>query len=347
MVAQVNGLHAAGMAPTGADAAPAGGSFGASRLGGQIGIGFGGKLGTVTAARPGLRFALGGRSRTSLRSAPAVRAPAVAPTVVRIGLGDLRDALAKGVADFMAMPSHVIFLTALYPIAGLILARLIGGQHIWSLLFPLLAGFALIGHFAVLTLYEVSRRRERGMAVSWRRSLSVFRSPAIRPIFALGLELILIFLLWLATAQTMSWLILGDSEPQRLAEFMSGLLSTTAGWALLIVGSFVGFLFAAAVLTVSVIAFPLLIDRAVDLDTAVQTSVKVVRANPLVMAAWGAIVAALLVAGSLPFFLGLAVALPVLGHATWHLYRRVVVPAPEATRRTQALRPELNEDWPG
>ncbi|MFO1183451.1 MAG: DUF2189 domain-containing protein [Bauldia sp.] len=340
-VAQIDRLHGGtlGAGPIAAGEQPGGArAFDPVQLGARLGLA--GKLG----ARPGLRYALGGRSRPGIWSERTHAA--AAPQVNTIALADLETALRKGLADFKAMPSHVIFLTALYPIAGLLLARLIGGYHIWSLLFPLLAGFALVGHFAVLALYEVSRRRERGMAVSWRRALSVFRSPAIRPILALGLELILIFLLWLATAQTMSWLVLGDSEPQRLGEFLSGLLATPAGWALLIVGSLVGLAFAAVVLTVSVIAFPLLIDRHVDLDTAVQTSVQVVRTNPVVMASWGLIVATLLVAGSLPFFLGLALTLPLLGHATWHLYRLVVAPPPPAAPPAP-LSPEMVEDWPG
>src|SRR5262249_45945174 len=149
-----------------------------------------------------------------------------------------------GIDDFLAMPSHVIFIAAIYPIVGLIMARMIAGYQIWTLLFPLLAGFALVGHFSVLALYEVSRRRERNMAVSWRRSLTVLRSPAIGSIMALGLELIIVFLVWLEVAQAMAWLFLGDTQPEGPDQLLEAIFGTPGGWALLVLGTLVGFVFA-------------------------------------------------------------------------------------------------------
>jgi uncharacterized membrane protein len=108
--------------------------------------------------------------------------------------------------------------------------------------------------------------------------------------------------------------------------FVSDVLTTRAGWTMIVVGCGVGFLFAALVLTISVVSFPLLLDRDVGVEAAVATSARVVRTNPVAMAAWGLIVAAGLVVGSLPLLLGLVIVMPVLGHATWHLYRRVVRP---------------------
>ena len=247
-----------------------------------------------------------------------------APVIRKIGLADLKDALARGIDDFLAMPSHAVFLCLIYPIVGFVLARLVLGYNVLPMLFPLAAGFALIGPFAAIGLYEMSRRRELGMDVSWRHALDVFRSPSIGPIVVLGLILVAIFLTWLAVAQAIYVANFGYTPAASMPHFIQQVLGTPAGWALIIVGNGVGFLFAVAVLTVSVVSFPLLLDRNAGIGTAVSTSLRVVAASPGVVAMWGFIVAAGLVLGSLPLFVGLVVVLPVLGHATWHLYRKAV-----------------------
>jgi uncharacterized membrane protein len=136
--------------------------------------------------------------------------------------------------------------------------------------------------------------------------------------------LLAIFVAWLIAAQTMYAQIMGGAEPASLGEFARQILTTPAGREMIVVGNTVGFVFALLVLVISVISFPMLVDRDVSAGTAVRTSVRAVGANPLTMAMWGLFVALALVVGSLPFFFGLAVVFPVLGHATWHLYRRTV-----------------------
>jgi uncharacterized membrane protein len=247
-------------------------------------------------------------------------------TVRKITLNDLKDALARGLDDFRAMPSHAVFLCLIYPVVGFALARMVLGYNVLPLLFPLAAGFALIGPFAALGLYEMSRRRELGLDVSWRHALDVFRSPSIGAILALGLMLVAIFLVWLAVAQAVYVTNFGYAPAAAMPDFLHQVLTTPAGWSLIIIGNGIGFLFAVVVLTVSVVSFPLLLDRDVGAAGAVLTSVRAVAANPLMMAVWGLIVAALLVIGSVPFFFGLAVVMPVLGHSTWHLYRKLVEP---------------------
>ena len=246
------------------------------------------------------------------------------PAVRRIGMADLRYALAKGYQDFASNRTDVIFLCVLYPLVGLVLAWLASGNGMWPLLFPLAAGFALVGPFAAVGLNEMSRRREQGMTVTWVDAFGVLRSPAIGAIALLGLLLIEIFLLWLLAAQAIYDLALGPEPPVSLRMFVHDVFATGAGWALIVVGIGIGFLFAVAVLAISVVSFPMLLDRNVGLDTAVGTSIRAVVANMRTMAIWGLIITAGLVIGSVPFLLGLAVVLPVLGHATWHLYRRVV-----------------------
>jgi uncharacterized membrane protein len=248
------------------------------------------------------------------------------PTVRTIGLNDLRDALMRGLDDFRAMPSHAVFLCLIYPIVGFVLYRLAVGYNVLPLLFPLVAGFALVGPIAALGIYEMSRRREHGLDVTWRNAIDVLRSPSIAAIMALALVLVATFIVWLAVAQAIYVANFGYQPAAAMPDFVRQVLTTPAGWSLIIVGNGVGFLFAVTVLTVSVVSFPLLLDRDVGAAVAVLTSVRAVLANPLVMAAWGVIVGALLFVGSIPFFFGLAVVVPVLGHATWHLYRRMIDP---------------------
>jgi uncharacterized membrane protein len=248
------------------------------------------------------------------------------PKVRKIGIADLKDALARGWDDFAAMPSHAVFLCLIYPVVGFLLARLVLGANVLPLLFPLAAGFALLGPLAALGLYEMSRRREQGLDVSWKHALDVFRSPSLGAIVALGLLLVAIFLVWIAVAQAIYVATFGYAPAASMPDFVQQVLTTREGWMLTILGNGIGFLFALLVLTLGVVSFPLLLDRDVGVATAILTSVRAVMANPVTMAVWGLIVAALLFIGSLPAFFGLAVVMPVLGHATWHLYRKVVEP---------------------
>jgi uncharacterized membrane protein len=247
------------------------------------------------------------------------------PQVRRIGFTDLHDALAKGVDDFRAMPSHAIFLSLIYPIVGFAVGRIAFGYDLLPLLFPLAAGFALIGPFAAVGLYELSRRREQGRPVGWREAFDVVHSPSFGAIAALGLLLLAIFVVWIAVAQAIYVANFGYAPAASIPDFLGKVFATRAGWQMIVVGNAVGFVFAVAVLAMSVVSFPLLLDRPVGAPAAVLTSLRAVLRNPLTMALWGLIVAVALVLGSLPFFAGLAVAMPVLGHATWHLYRKVVV----------------------
>ena len=252
------------------------------------------------------------------------------PTVRHIGLAEIKDALARGIDDFRAMPSHAVFLCLLYPIVGFIAARMVLGYDVLPLLFPLAAGFALIGPFAAIGLYEMSRRREQGLDVSWRHALDVRYSPSFGAILTLGVLLMIVFLVWLAAAQAIYVASFGYTPAASMPDFVTRVLTTPAGWRLIVIGNGVGLLFAVLVLTVSVVSFPLLLDRDVGVAEAVLTSVRAVAANPVPMALWGLIVAAILAIGMVPLFFGLAVVMPILGHATWHLYRKVVEPDPTA-----------------
>ncbi len=246
------------------------------------------------------------------------------PAVHRIAVAELRDVLAKGLDDFRTFRTDVIFVCVIYPVVGIILAAFAFRQDLLPLLFPLGSGFALVGPIAAVGLYEMSRRREQGLVVTWADAFGMVRSPSFGALVALGLVMLTIFLIWLLAAQTIYVFTLGPEPPSSITSFARDVLTTGAGWALIVVGMSVGFVFALVVLTISVVSFPMLLDRDVGLGVAISTSVRVVVANPRPMAAWGMIVAGGLVIGSIPLFLGLIVIMPVLGHATWHLYRKVV-----------------------
>lgn len=246
----------------------------------------------------------------------------------RIAPSDLFHALARGIDDFAAMPSHAVFLCVIYPLLGIVLIGVALGSATLPLVFPIAAGFALVGPVAAIGLYELSRRREAGLDSASHHAFDVLHSPSLGAIIALGVLLMALFLIWLAAAEAIYIATFGYAPPVSIGRFVSEVFTTPAGWTMIVVGTGVGLLFAVLVLTTGAISFPLLLDRDVGAAVALLTSIRVVAANPFTMALWGFIVAVLLVIGSIPLLLGLTVVMPVLGHATWHLYRRAVEPDP-------------------
>lgn len=257
-----------------------------------------------------------GGDNTGARSGPV--------TVRRIGTEDLRAALRAGWEDFGAMRSDVIAAALLYPVIGAALFWAAGHQNLLPLIFPLASGFAILGPAAAVGMYEMSRRREAGRPTGWLDGLHVLASPAFGAILALAALLFGIFAVWMLTAWTIFQNTLGPALPATAQAFLHDVLATPGGWAMIALGLPAGFVFAALVLSISVVAFPMLLDRHCGLPQAMATSLAVARRNPATVALWGLIVAVALLLGSLPLLLGLAVVLPVLGHATWHLYRRAV-----------------------
>jgi uncharacterized membrane protein len=247
------------------------------------------------------------------------------PEVRRIEIADLGDALRRGYADFAAFPSFAVFLCLIYPVIGFALGGLMFGTNMLPLIYPFAAGFALIGPIAALALYEMSRQREAGREPDVSHAFDVVKSPSMPAILAVSALLIGLFVAWVATAQALHTAIMGPAWPASPTEFINGILTTREGWTLIAVGNLVGAVFAVIGFALSVVSFPLLLDRDVGAVAAVSTSLRVLAANPGTMALWGIVVAALLLLGSIPFFLGLAIVMPLLGHATWHLYRKVVV----------------------
>jgi uncharacterized membrane protein len=246
------------------------------------------------------------------------------PAIRRISTDDVWRSLRQGFNDFEAYRSDVIFLCATYALVGLVIARLAFGSDLLPLLFPMASGFAIIGPLAAIGLYEMSRRREQGAEVSWINAFDVLKAPDVGAIAVLGLALVATFLAWLGVAWAIFHYTLGPTAPTEIGPFLHSIFFTGAGITMLVVGMGVGFLFALFAMMLSVVSFPLLVDRDVGLDTAIRTSFRAVIENPKPMALWGLLVAGILAIGTAFAFVGLMVAVPVLGHATWHLYRKLV-----------------------
>ena len=251
-------------------------------------------------------------------------AVAATPRVRRFSAEDCFAALKEGLDDFLAMPTYPVFVGLFYAVAGIALFAMTSLGDALHLAFPLAAGFALIGPFVAIGLYEMSRRRERGLVVRGRDPFTVVRSPALPSILAFGLVLLAIFAAWIFAAELIYVWLYGPNPPAAASSFLRDVMTTHRGWMLIGVGMLVGFCFAAFTLAISVVSFPLMLDRDIGLVPALDASWRVALANPLSVALWGLIVAVALLLGSLPLFFGLAVVIPVLGHATWRLYRKAI-----------------------
>lgn len=249
-------------------------------------------------------------------------------TIRTIGMNDLRIALAQGWDDFLSKRGDLVFIGFIYPASVLLAAVYLSHASILPLIFPLISGSVLFGPVMASGFYELARRRERHLDTRWRHFFDVLHSPAAFSLIALASIVFLLFLLWIYAAWLIYSTTLGATaatEAGTVLAFLTATLTTSEGWRMIVVGNLVGLGFAAAVLAISVISFPMMVDRPVGMGTAMRTSVRVALKNPVSVAVWGLIVVGLLVLGALPALVGLAVVLPVLGYATWHLYTRAVV----------------------
>jgi uncharacterized membrane protein len=250
--------------------------------------------------------------------------------VNKIEIGDLKEVLAKGFGDFMAYRTDIIFLIVIYPIAAAVIGTAAVRHELIPLLFPAVSGSAILGPFVGIFLYALSRRRELNLqrhhvdSHSWANALTIGRARNFGAIILLGAMLVAMYVTWLGSAFWIYRVTHGPQPIESAGRFVQELFLTQAGWWLIGIGVAVGFLFAVVALMVTVVSFPLLIDRDVGLGTAIETSIRATLKNPVPIAAWGLVVVGGLVLGAIPLLVGLAVVMPVLCHASWHLYRKLV-----------------------
>lgn len=251
----------------------------------------------------------------------------VDPVVRRVAAVDIAEALVEGLRDFQALPLYGLCFGALYAAGGIAIMLCLTAFGMVYLVYPLAAGFALIGPFVAIGLYEVSRRRERGEPVSFAAIWSAIRSRS--EVGWMAFVTLFVFVVWMYQVRLLIALLLGlNASFSSLQEFMTVVLTTSEGLLFLGIGNAVGAVLSLILFSLTVVSFPLLLDRDVDFVTAMVTSVRAVVTSPLPMISWAAVIVMLLIVSALPYFLGLIVTLPVLGHATWHLYRRLVAPLP-------------------
>jgi uncharacterized membrane protein len=242
-----------------------------------------------------------------------------------IGLNDLWQSLKEGYDDFSAKPTVGVYLTLLlYFLCALLLTLFFIGENLLYLAFPMVAGLTLIGPVVSVGFFQMSRRRERALEVSWRSAFDFVHSASFAPILALSVVMMALYVAWLFSAQFLYFGLFGNDPPVSASDFATQLVTTRRGGALIWYGMLLGFIFAFTALAISAVAFPLLLDRPASAATAIAVSIRAVTSNIMVMAVWGLIVVVLLAAGAIVLLVGLAAVLPILGQATWHLYRKVV-----------------------
>jgi uncharacterized membrane protein len=246
------------------------------------------------------------------------------PQVRRIHEGELRWALAEGWKDFRMKRGDVLILALVYPLVGFVAAALTFNARLLPMLFPLVAGLTILGPAVASGYYEIARRREAGLESSWVHFLDPLRGRSFAPLALLTAGLAVLFFGWLLAAWAIYAATIGAEPLASRSDFLRALFTTPEGWTMIALGNLVGFGFAVATLVLALVSFPMVVDKPVGAGVAIATSVRAAMANPRVTALWGLRVAGLLALGCLPAFVGLAIVLPVLGYATWHLYTRLV-----------------------
>ena len=248
------------------------------------------------------------------------------PVVRRVTISDIVEALASGLRDFQAAPRFGLVFGGIYALGGIAILACVAGFG-WSYLaYPLAAGFALIGPFAAVGLYEVSRRLASGQPLTWEAIGRTVFAQGKREMGWMAFVTLFVFIFWMYQARLLVVLFLGFHATASLREFIVLVTTTPEGILFLLVGNAVGAVLALVLFSLTVVSFPLLLERDVDFVTAMITSVRAVTTSPLPLISWAAIIVIELFLAALPFFLGLLIVLPILGHATWHLYTRIVAP---------------------
>ncbi len=257
---------------------------------------------------------------------PTETRPKPPPQVLTITSADIVDALERGLRDFRAVPHYGLFFGGVYAVGGMLIVLSAAALGMSYISYPLAVGFALIGPFVAVGLYEVSRRREKGEALEWRGVLSVITSQGRRELGWMAFVSLFVLVVWMYQVRILIALFIGLRAPTTIDGFVDVLFGTTEGLIFLGVGHVIGAAMALVLFSLTVVSFPLLLEREIDFVTAMITSVRAVVTNPVPMIGWAFVIMILLMIAIGPFFIGLFFALPILGHTTWHLYRKLVAP---------------------
>ncbi|MEM6744665.1 MAG: DUF2189 domain-containing protein [Pseudomonadota bacterium] len=262
-------------------------------------------------------------------AAPKAAKPRGLPPINAIGYDDLGDAFRAGIGDFKRAPAFGLFFGGVYAAGGILMLWISAGLNAPWLILPLVLAFPLVGPFIAVGLYDVSRRLARDERPRWGAVLGVMLQQRKRELGWMAFVVLFICFVWFYQIRTILVIFLQNESFSTMGDFLVVVLTTQAGWGFTLVGSVVGGFLALVLFSTTVVAIPLLLERERDFVTAIITSVKAVTTSPAPMVAWGLTVTVLVMLSALPAFLGLVVILPVLGHATWHLYKKLVGPEPE------------------
>lgn len=244
--------------------------------------------------------------------------------VNELGFEDVKACLIKGFSDFLQAPMFGLFFGSIFAFGGILIVQ---SFYVWEkgwMIYPMIVGFPLIGPFIAVGLYEVSRRLEQGLPLRWGEILSVISSQTGRQIPYMAFVMLFIFWIWMYQIRLLIAIILGRMSFPSLDAFINIIITTPEGWAFVIVSHLVGACFSLLLFSITVISIPLIMDRDIDFVTGMITSVKTVMKSPVVMICWGIFIAVTLFFSTIPFFLGLLISLPILGHASWHIYKKAV-----------------------
>lgn len=257
---------------------------------------------------------------------PAARPASRGPKARRVEVNDIAESVRLGLEDFKAAPIYGLAVGAVIGLIGLVIVASIAWLDASWLIYPVAIGFPLVGPFLAVGLYEVSRRRARGQDVTWADVWATIWAQRRREISWMAFVMLFVFWVWMYQIRLLIALFLGSKSFSTLDKFVTVVTTTPEGWMFLVVGHLVGAALALALFSITVVSIPLLLEREVDFVTALITSIQAVFLNPPVMLGWGLLVTGMVILGSLPLFAGLVLVIPILGHATWHLYTKAVEP---------------------
>jgi uncharacterized membrane protein len=254
------------------------------------------------------------------------KAPILWPSINRVETGDILDCIEAGLRDFKTAPKFGLFFGFVFAVAGWSIIALLTQFHLPYLAYPLATGFALVAPFAAAGLYDVSRKLERGEPLDWSGVLGAVRSTSLKELGWMAVVTVFSLIIWMDIAAFLFFAFMGFGGAQS-GDLLQAIVATPSGWLFLAIGNTIGAILAAIVFSYSAVSFPMLFDRDVDFVTAMVTSVKAVIKNRKAMFLWATTIGVLLLISLASLFIGLIVIMPVLGHTTWHVYRKTIGPA--------------------